>query len=295
MSKQTIAALLGTLGLIILLYSLGRTKPLHKKGAEETAATTITTEGVLAAARNGLDSTQRNWIAELEKQRATASASDIAQEIEVLKLLSRTWNEWGNFAVGGYYAEQVAELRPSGDAWSIAASTYGIAFNRSKDDANRRWAAQKSVDCFRKAMQLEPDTLRHQINEAVMLLDLSSVDASVMPMEGVTKLRELDNKYPNNVGINMTLGRLSLARSGDIEKAIPRFENILKIHQTDSTKVALEDLMEAHFSLADCYGQLKQNDKALTHYDQCIALATDEALRQEIIARKKAFESTMNK
>lgn len=293
MSKQQIAFFAGTLLLVVALYSFGRTKPLLKKGAEQEAQLAeLTDESVLAAARSKLDSTQRQWLADLEQQKATASASDIAQEIEVLKLMSRTWNEWKNFAAGGFYAEQVAALSANNaEAWSIAGSTYGIAYNRNEDVDMRRWAARKAIKSFQKAAELEPDTLRHQINEAVMKLDLSSVDNTVMPMEGVTQLRKLDEKYPNNLNIILTLGRLSLARTGDVQKAIPRFEKIVEMHQKDSSSVGLEFLLEAHFSLADCYGQLNQKEKALAEYDICIALAPDEEIRKEVIARKTAYQN----
>lgn len=280
-----------TLGLcsVLTLYTFGRTKPNHKKGAAEPGAPTeeVNEQGILAEARAKLDSAQRVWWATLEQQRNAAAAENVAQEAEVLKLMSRTWFEWNQPGPAAFYAEQVARLRPSGEAWSIAGTTYGIAFNRSQDEAVRRWAARKAIEAFDKAAQEEPDTLRHQINQAVMWIDLSSVDASVMPMKGIGLLRELDAAHPDNVAVNMTLGRLSLVRSGDVQKAIPRFEKIVEI--AGRQKVEPELLLEAHYSLAECFTRLGDKQRAAAEYDSCLKWTQDQALREELLAAKKAL------
>lgn len=288
MSKSQWLLIGAALLLLGLMYGMGRTKPNHKQGETTEDIPKVTDEGILAEARAKLDSTQRQWLATLEQQRSQAAATDIAQEAEVLKLMSRTWNEWGNFGVGAFYAEQVAQLVPGGEAWAIAGTTYGIAFNRTEDMAARQWAARKAIHAFQEAAKLQPDTLRHQINEAIIWLDLSMVDATVLPMQGVNQLKALDEKYPNNVQINMTLGRLSLMRSGDVEKALPRFLKVLEISQTQPIETEL--LVEVHYSLADCYQKSGQRDKMLYHFDQCIALSPTEEIRQQFISLKKEAE-----
>lgn len=277
-SYLQIIVLCSALGLFVLILSLGRTKPLTKKGGEDSTQTTDTLpplndEAMLAGAYEKLDSNQLSYLTQLEQEKSKATLFE--DEVLALKLISRTWNEFGNYAAGGYYAQKVAELAPSGEAWAIAGTTFGIAFNREQNDVQfKKYVGHKAVACFQKAAELEPDTVAHRINEAIMYVDLSIVDASVMPMTGAQKLLALDKEFPNNVNVNLQMGRLSLNMSGDIQKAIPRFERIIAI--ADSAKVDAGTLVEAHFSLTECYKQLNQKEKVLFHFDKAIALSKDK-------------------
>lgn len=289
MQKSTILQLTlvsSSLFLLLLLNAFGRTIPNQKKGAEEAKEEQVTEEVLLSEARNALDSSQIAWLAELDKQKA--QATNLEEEGQVLKLLSKTWNEWGNFAAGAVYASEVAKLVPSAESWSIAGTTYGIAFQRSEDVVLKQFAARKAIHAFEQAAAIDPDSIQHQINEALMHVELSSIDATVMPMAGIQKLLSLDKKYPDNVTVSMVLGRLSLMRSGDIEKAIKRFEKVTTIATTEKDQ---ENLLEANFLLVECYTQLKNTEKVLYHYDQCIALTkSDKPMQDDLIKAKTEFE-----
>ena len=144
---------------------------------------------------------------------------------------------------------------------------------------------------FEEAIKLEPDTIPHRINEALMYVELSTVDKSVMPMTGAQKLLALDKEYPNNVSINLALGRLSMLRSGDFQKAVKRFENVTTLPNATAT-----DKLESHYMLVECYKQLNQPDKVLANLDACIQLsAYDKALQAEFVRAKKNFENGSQK
>lgn len=214
MQKSTtlqIALVSGSVLLLVLMYAFGRTVPLQKKGAKEAAEQQMTEEVLLSEARNSLDSGKIAWLAELDRQKSQAST--LEEEGQVLKLISKTWNEWGNFAAGAVYATEAAKLLPSAESWSIAGTTYGIAFQRSEDVVLKKFVARKAILAFEEAASMEPDTLQHQINEALMHVELSSIDATVGPMTGIKKMLNLDKKYPDNITISMVLGRLSLMRT----------------------------------------------------------------------------------
>ena len=110
---------------------MGYTVPTVKKGqANEVAEKGILTEEiVLSQARAKLDSSQLVWLAELDKEKEFAAT--VSNEAEVLKLISRTWYEYQNFLVSGYYAKKAAELLQTAPAWSIAGTTYGAAFGNT--------------------------------------------------------------------------------------------------------------------------------------------------------------------
>jgi tetratricopeptide (TPR) repeat protein len=277
--------------LFFMLLTFGRTKPLHKKGAESATDTLppLNDQAMLAGAKAALDSTQLNVLSNLEQQKA--QAKNLEEEVLILKLISRTWNEFGNFAAGAYYAQKVAELKPSGEAWAISGSSYGIAFNKEvADPALKKYLGHKSISAFQKAIELEPDTIQHGINEAIMYVELSMVDTKVMPMKGAQKLLELDKKHPDNISINLQLGRLSFNRSGDMQKAIPRFEKVLKLSEK-ITNVETGIVLEAHFSLAEAFAKISDKEKAIYHYKKCIELTTDNpSVQKELKASLEKLE-----
>jgi tetratricopeptide (TPR) repeat protein len=287
-NKTTIGLALGTALLTIALYAIPRKVPKIKKGQEADTSVAVDENLLINEAKKALDSTQRVWIADLEQRKS--AATDLNQELSILKLLSRSWRENKNLTVSAIYAEQVAQLQPSGEAWSIAGTTYGSAFFNSQDQAVKRFVAQKAISAFEKAKLAEPDTLRHWLNEATMWIELSSVDAKVPPMKGVGLLRELEAKFPNSPQLHLTLGRLSATRSGDLDKALPRFIKVVELAKTEV--VPREMLLEAHYFLADIYTQKQQKDSAIIHYDACLALTQDEPEVQEKL--KAAKESLKN-
>ena len=288
-----ITVLISTLLLFILLLTVGRTKPLNKKGEESSAQTDtlppMTDEVMLAGARKSLDSVQLNLIAELESR--VAQAKNIEEEVLVFKLISRTWNELGNFAAGAYYAQKVAELKPSGESWAVAGTSFGIAFNREMADISlKKYLGNRAIEALAKAIEKEPDSISYAINEAIMYVELSMVDSKVLPMTGAQKLLALDKKFPDNININLQLGRLSYTRSGDVQKAIPRFTKVIELAEkskADNKAV----LLEAHFSLAECYKQLGNKEKTLYYYKRCIDLSSDNpTVQKELYQALEKFE-----
>ena len=291
LSKTQILVLLSSvtlLSFLMAIYYMGYTTPSIKKGEDpiDGPKEILTESIVITQARNLLDSSQHVWLAELENQKSGASTID--QEAEVLKLLSRTWFEYGNLIVSGYYAQKAAELLQTSQAWSIAGTTYGAAFGSSQQVDEKKLAARKAIAALEKAQELEPDTLQHTLNIGLMYLELSTVDATVMPMKGVRILQQLDKDHPNNVMINMTLGRLSATRSGDLAKAKPRFEKVISIADTEN--VSSEILLEAHYFLIECYKNEKHDNKVLYHFDKAILLSVEnQQLQQQMIAAKQKY------
>ena len=276
LTKVQYISLLSTTALLVALLvmkALGYTVPATKKGQEKELELSgiLTEEIVLTQAMNGLDSSQLVWLTELNTEKEIAAT--VANEAEVLKLISRTWYEYRNFMVSGYYAKKAAELIQSGDAWGIAGTTYGAAFSNTNKVDEKVLAAQQAILALEEAEQLQPDTLQHTLNKGLMMLELSTVDASVMPMKGVRVLQDLDKKFPDNIMINMTLGRLSATRSGDLKKAKPRFEKVLSLAQ--KRRVSKNILLEVHYFLIECYKEEADKDKVVFHVDKTIELSED--------------------
>lgn len=288
LTKLQLISLVSTAVLLCFLFvlkALGYTVPVTKKGQDKDVDQSgiLTEEIVLTQARGSLDSSQLVWLAELDKEKEIAAT--VANEAEVLKLISRTWYEYRNFLVSGYYAKKAAELIQTGEAWGIAGTTYGAAFGNSLKVDEKVLAAQQAVKALEKAEQLQPDSLQHTLNKGLMMLELSTVDATVMPMTGVRILQDLDKKFPDNIIINMTLARLSATRSGDLIKAMPRFEKVLAL--SESQNVSDNILLEVHYFLIECYKEASNNDKVLFHYDKTIELSKENTSMQDKMKQAK--------
>lgn len=269
--------------LFLGLYSFMRTVPNNKKGAPTADLTqAVNDQSIILEAKQALDSNQVQILSALELQQAQAPS--IKEEVETLKEFSKQWNQWNNYAVGGYYAEKIAELMPTDEAWAIAGSTFGIAFQKTKDIQIQQYAARKAVKAYEAAIALAPDSVSYKINEALMYVELSAVDNTVPPMTGALKLLELDKAYPNNLKINFALANLSMLRSGDYKKALDRLEKIILFPNIDTL-----NLIDAHYMMVACHQELNQINEALLHYDKCIALAAFDTKLQNNIKERKAI------
>ena len=202
-NTQQLLWISGTFALLIFLMVFARTTPSIKKGSPEKEEAILSDDLLLAEAKSRLDSAQTAWISTVDNQRN--AREDLMQEAEVLKRTSGTWYDYKEYLVSGYYATKVAEILDTDQAWSIAGTTYETAFRKCTDITEKKYAADRSIFCLQKAKELNSEHLPHAVNEALMTIELSSVDPTVPPMTGILALRKLDETNPENVLINMTL------------------------------------------------------------------------------------------
>ena len=163
------------------------TKPTSFRKVERNrvaGAVSTDAETLIAAARESLEGTEAARVLGLEQQ-----LEKDPQDLETLKALSSAWFQSGQGAIAGHYAAKVAEIEGSAEAWSIAGTT-----------------------------SLEPDTLRHRINLA--LLHAAQPPAE-NPMQGILQLVELGKEHPEDAAIQFHLGRLAI-QTGQAEKAVER-------------------------------------------------------------------------
>ena len=289
-NTQQIVWLFGVSILLLALVLFSRTTPSIKKGSPEKQEAILNDDLLLAEAKSRLDSSQSAWITTLDDQRNRSE--NLLQEAEVIKLTSGTWYNYKEYLVSGYYAMKVAEILDDGQSWSIAGTTYETAFRNCSDITEKKFAANRSIECLGKARELDPDHLPHAVNEALMTIELSSVDPSTPPMKGIMDLRSLDQANPNNVLINMTLGRLSFNKTGDYEKAIPRFENVIGIHATNSIDIKL--LGEAYFYLLECFKKQRTREETLQLFDKAIeATIENKEINRTFASDKERFEKNI--
>jgi cytochrome c-type biogenesis protein CcmH/NrfG len=88
-------------------------------------------------------------------------------------------------------------------------------------------------------------TVSDQINEA--FANIRNGDSPEAQMMGILKMRSLAEEYPENSDLQWNMGLFSM-QSGQFQKALDRFKNVLKI---DSSR------QDATMQLALCYTSLE--------------------------------------
>ncbi len=230
----------GTLFLALLVF--GRTRPNTTLVAEKSRSIqsdAISTDDLLSSAKATLGA--KTTVADsLEK--VVNETSNTPKKVEALKLLSGEWCKLGSFALGGVYAERIAQLTPSDTSWAMAGTTFMLALQQSDDENLRTFASNHATTAFENAVSLNPKRIEHQIN-----LGLSYVEKpGEMPMKGIGMLTKIASENPTNTTIFLTLGRLSL-RTGQFEKAKGRFETVLQLDPKNADAHCL--LAKAHEGL----------------------------------------------
>ena len=271
MSKIQSAAIILAAFLLLVLYLFVPTKPKERVQVDKTRAleaemnSTVSVEQLLLAAKSTLSASQTEPVLKLEEQLSQTSNEE--EKAELLKKISSEWNKLNSFALGGFYAEQVASITKTDSAWAIAGSTYYSGFQQARDSLIRGFCLSKAITSFENAVSVNSKNTSHKVN-----LGLCYVNGGSNPMKGIMMIREVAEENPEDMLASMTLGKLSM-RTGQLEKAIQRFLNVIKIDNTNA---------DAHFWVAQAYRQSNDLSNAKKHFQKCLELTDDEDLKGKI-------------
>ena len=131
----------------------------------------------------------------------------------------------------------------------------------------KQYFATQSEESLNQAIKLEPEN-----NVAKIALAKTYVDAQNQVMQGVMLLREVESTDPDNLEMNLTLGRLSMI-SQQYEKAVKRMEKVLSLEPQNT---------EAMYYLGEAYLNLGDSTKAISLFNQCKDLVENPAFKREI-------------
>ncbi len=265
--KQQLIATTAAVICLFVLYFGGRTHPNQATSKEKAVAISsepVSSEVLLNDAKIAIKAADKASIEVLEKQLASTQGNE---KREVLKKISSEWNKLGNFAAGGVYAQQIAELTPSDTSWAIAGTTYAIGFKKMKDETVREFCTKRAIKAFEAAISLNPSVSDSKINLALCYVE----GAGAQPMKGIKMLTALADKEPNNVGLFLTLGQMAIT-TGQHEKAIGRFEHIIQIDPKNE---------EAYCLIAQEYETINKMAEAKNAYAKCAELTKNQNLKKQ--------------
>ena len=123
------------------------------------------------------------------------------------------------------YAEQIAELIGSEEAWSIAGTTFMSGLS-SSDAMLKEAYTQKAIQALENAISLEPENVEYRVNLSLAHTENPPPNE---PMKGIQMLLSLNEKHPEDVMVLTTLARLAI-KTGQFDRAQTRLESALAIN-----------------------------------------------------------------
>jgi tetratricopeptide (TPR) repeat protein len=246
MSKNQVLTILSFVGLFFLLLFGFNTKPqkLIKEEKERSLNLQATDISIIRnEALENLSGDERSTIQILQSKIGNESFDSTS--LEPLKDLSGAWYKFGNLALAGYYAEQVAIVDESAQSWGIAGTTYALGVTRSKLDKEKSFCLQKALESLENAISLDPNEIDYQTNRAVLLTEHPPKDN---PMQGILILRELNKNFPKNVPVMNNLARFAL-QTNQLDKALERLNTALALDPTNKMTNCL--LVQVYAQMGD--------------------------------------------
>lgn len=267
MTKLQIAILTSAIALFFIMYFGCNTKSSEIRAVEKTRAFEVEQTGIeslVREAKAGRSEAELSPVLILESQLADLEEGDTAAAA-LYRQLSSQWYQLAQPAISGYYAEKVAEMVNTEEAWSIAGTTYAIGVQRAGDQKVKDFCTGRAIRAFESAISINPDNLNHRVNLALCYTENPPPDN---PMKGILILRELNQSNPQSVLVMNTLARLAI-QTGQLETAIRRLEKALSYEPENAVTNCL---------LANAYERSGQADKAQAFAEKCNALTQASAL-----------------
>lgn len=217
---------IATFMLFVMYFGCDRVPKNHKNSKENTVATSSEGDAeiqqLIKSGKNKLNAEQAELITSLEQQ-AKMSASDTAKS-SILKKLSGAWYRANQKTIAGFFANQVALIDKTENAWKIAGSTLFESIGENEEPNLRKFCTDNAVKAFENAIALNPSNAEYQIASALCFTENPPADN---PMKGILMLRDLETKFPDNAQVLFQLAKLAM-RTNQYDKAVQRLEQILK-------------------------------------------------------------------
>ena len=264
LSKAQIAVITGSFILIVLLL-FANTNLLPKKEAvqssEHAGPNSLAFTKMLQNAVDGLNSADKQAVQKLDEAIKTSADKKTAYENMI-----NMWDSLQRPAIAAYYMEQAALASPIEKNWMEAGNRY-YAATRFVQEADRHLLFDKAMESFEHVLELNPKNI-----DAKISLASCYVEGSSDPMKGIGMLKEIERTDSNNVNLQLNFAFFS-ERSGQWDKAIARFEKVLKIQP---------DFIEAYLHLADAYQQKGDKANAIKSLETYISKVDDITIKTEI-------------
>ena len=263
--------------LIALLYWGGNTIPPAKKpGANKQQAAGAMAQGpntmkpasfdsLLAASTRLLPKTAADTVKTIENE--LAAIRDSSRMASVFVRLSAVFERNRQYPIAAYFTGKSAKLEKSGKKLTFAGQLFLQLMQDEHSPSVQMWEAQEAASCLEQSLKIDSTN-----EDTKLALASAYIEGTGEPMRGVLILRGITNEKPDDIPANMLLGRMSI-QSGQFDKAVKRFETVLKQEPDNS---------EAVYFLAQTYEGLGNKEKTIELLERCKKLVNKEEFSKEI-------------
>jgi len=244
------------------------TKQQHNDAAGAQGPNTMRAasfDSIIISSRKQLPKTAADEIAAIENK--LAAIRDSSQMAAVFIQLAQVWEKNKQLPVAAYYSAKAAKLENSEKKLTFA----GQFFLQLMQDADSRpvqmWEAEEAISCFQQSLALDTNS-----EDIKLGLATGYIEGTNEPMRGVQMLLAITRDKPDDIPANLLLGKMSV-QSGQYDKAIDRFEKVLKIEPNNT---------EAMYFMAEAYKGKGEKQKAIDLLEKCKRLVNKPEFSRDV-------------
>jgi tetratricopeptide (TPR) repeat protein len=255
--KGTVKVLLvsGALILTVLLY-LAPKKALKPATPSAAPKAAFSFNDLLKFQEKNLDAREKRqsdaWLESLK-------ASDNGN-LSLYDSLASLWDGKRMFALSGHYYEEKAGRDKAEQSYLRAAYRYFDAYKQAVDSTMKEAMVSRAISNYEKVLEVNPGN-----DDARTDLGVLYAEATPQPMKGIRLLQEVVASNPSHENAQLNLGILSV-RSQQYDKALARFDNVLKINPQRHDVMVLK---------AQVYMQMGKKREAVEELEKYKRVATD--------------------
>lgn len=170
-----------------------------------------------------------------------------------------------------YYAQKNAEKVNSANAWTEAGERYLLTAKYIGNQQQKVAWFTEAKSAFEKAIELDPTDLDIQVDLGVCMIESATV-LGTPPMEGIGKLKSVEQQDPNNIKALINLGYFAI-KSGQFEKAEERFDQVIAVD---------ENYADVYLYKADLNERQKKYTEAISDLEKYKSLVQDPQRIEEV-------------
>lgn len=193
-------------------------------------------QALIRDARPDLSPIAKATLGGLEEELSALDETDTDGQVEVYKQLAGEWYRAGHPSISGHYAQLIAEaMDTSAVAWSTTGTTFSICVQQSREEKEKTFCTQRAIRAYQAAISLDPTDVDNQINLALTYTYNPPADN---PMKGILALRELEQRFPEEAGVLVTLADLAI-KTNQLERAEERLLKAIELDPEHPTVYCL--------------------------------------------------------
>lgn len=264
LNTKQIAVIVGGLIILVLLYFAPKKITVSERGKETEAGHEHEHEHEHAEDRQAL-----LQLVDSVKKMLKPEEMQIMKGLEeqnLLDSLSMSWARLNQPVMAAYYADQSASKEPSKEKLMKAGNRSYMATRFAAENI-RHLLFDMAKKNYEQVLEKDSSDLLAKTN-----LGACYVEGSSDPMKGITLLREVVAKDSTFIDAHLRLAMFAV-QSGQFDKAIERYEKILKIDPK---------FIEAYLYLGEVYASMNEKEKAIKSLEKFKELSNDAVVASEV-------------